>query len=98
MDCNIIILINEEQHKYCYSCTDLLSVKKFGINNKNASGYMMRCTACEMRRRKEKNDKNKVVWIGIDEILKGMDYDITGDIHQQFCLRHNLPYKIKVVH
>ena len=97
MDCNNIILINGEQNKYCYSCTDLLSVKKFGINARNPSGYMMRCTACEMRRRKEKNDKHKVVFMTSDEILTGMNYNLNEDIHLQFCLRHNLPYKEKVV-
>jgi hypothetical protein len=97
MDCNNIFLINEEQHKYCYSCTDLLSVKKFGVNVKNPSGYMLRCLACERKRRKEKNDKSKVVFMTSDEILTGMNYDITGDIHQQFCDRYNLPYKEKVI-
>jgi len=96
MDCNKIFLIEEEQHKYCYSCTDLLSVKKFGVNVKNASGYMLRCLACERKKRKEKYDAKKIVWLSCDDILSGMNYDITGDIHQQFCDRHNLPYKERV--
>jgi hypothetical protein len=45
----------------------------------------------------EKNDKSKVVFMTSDEILTGMNYDITGDIHQQFCDRYNLPSKEKVI-
>lgn len=95
MDCNIIILINGEQHKYCYSCTDLLSVHKFNVNTRNPSGYFRRCITCVIRRYKEKYEATKNFWMTSDEILTGMDYDVKGDIHQQFCLRHNLPYKVK---
>lgn len=92
---NEIILINGEKHKYCKSCTDLLPVDKFYPIPRNKVGYNVRCKVCEMKKRREKYESTKPVWFSTDDILKGMGYDITGDIHKQFCDRHNLPYKEK---
>jgi len=94
---NEIILINGDEYKYCSSCTDLLSVKKFYPVPNNKVGLSLRCKTCEIKRRRDKYEARKPVWMTTDEILTGMNYNLNDDIHLQFCLRHNLPYKVKVV-
>lgn len=95
VDYNKIILINEKEYKYCKDCSDLLPIDKFGKNLHNPTGHMLRCISCEIRKRRIKREENKIEWLTIEDILTGMGYDITDDIHKQFCDRHNLPYKEK---
>jgi hypothetical protein len=93
---NKIFTINDEEHKYCITCTDLLPVNKFFVMPKNKVGYNVRCKSCEIKRRRDKYNLSKPVWITPDDVLKLLGYDVEGDIHQQFCDRYNLPYKQKV--
>ena len=97
MDYNEIILINGEQHKYCKSCTDLLPIDKYYPIERNKVGYNVRCKACEMKKRRDKYEARKPVWLTPEDLLTNMGYDVNGDIHLQFCNRYNLPYKEKQI-
>jgi len=97
MDYNEIIVINGEQHKYCKSCTDLLPIDKYYPMPKNKVGFNVRCKACEMKKRRDKYEARKPVWLTREDLLSSMGYDVNGDIHLQFCNRYNLPYKEKEI-
>ena len=97
MDYNEIIVINGEQHKYCKSCTDLLPIDKYYPMPKNKVGFNVRCKVCEMKKRRDKYEARKPVWLTREDLLSSMGYDVNGDIHLQFCNRYNLPYKEKEI-
>ena len=97
MDYNEIIVINGEQHKYCKSCTDLLPIDKYYPMPRNKVGFNVRCKACEMKKRRDKYEARKPVWLTREDLLSSMGYDVNGDIHLQFCNRYNLPYKEKEI-
>jgi len=92
---NVLIDINGSTYKYCKTCEDLLPVGKYYPVPNNVTGFNVRCKVCEIKRRKEKYEARKPVWYTTDDILTGMGYDLNKDIHEQFCIRHGLTYKVK---
>lgn len=96
--------------KVCRKCKLVKKIESFHKNRNYADGYTTWCKACATEAAKKSYEKNKETPSGSRFILSNtsledycemwdflskIGYDIHGNIHEQFCEKHNLKKKKK---
>lgn len=91
--------------KICCACKKTKELKSFYRNKLFKSGYDNKCKICKFEKKYCRQKQSKKLqkssslrlsnitekdWIDMYNFLTSLGYDISGDIHLQFCEKHSL--------